>query len=139
MMNDYLVSPITNTESMLYEDGLYLCFDSGYHRYDNWDVEEFKSKSPKEIVDSEFIDPDGNSWFKISMFSDNHILIPDSDGWSVNSWRDLELYPEVGYEFYRERTDSIHKWTEVLDPITARYFLTFDEAYNEFQKRVNND
>lgn len=114
----YKTSPITQTKSLLQEDDLLLCFDSGYHRYLNWDLETFISKSPDEIIKTKFIDQDGNSWFKISMFTKTLALFPKEEKWLVVKWQ----------------SDGTFKYLP-----SEIEFSDFINAYDYFQKLRNED
>lgn len=139
------ISPITGNKSVIREGDLRICFESGYHTYDSWEIgsEEqinFASKSPENIVKSQKV-INGQVWYLISLFSENHVLLPDEDGSGriVNSWRDLEPESEIKYELTREMSNGTQKYIQVLDPNTEKHFIEFEDAYNEFHKRKNLD
>lgn len=137
------ISPITGNKSVMREDDLRICFESGYHTYDSWEIGSpdqinFASKSPNHIVDTKKI-IDNQVWYLLSLFSENHILIPDDEfGWIVNTWRDREEFCEVNYELTRELSNGAgQKYIQVLDKSLEKHFIEFEDAYNEFQKRKN--
>lgn len=114
--NDYKISPVTGNKSVLFLDGLYLDFDSGYHRYDDWDVNLFIEKSPDEVTESQITDSDGNVWFKISMFTKTLGLLPQGSTWVVVKWKS-----DGQYNFLSD--DEV--------------FTSFEDAYNKFQQLKN--
>lgn len=114
----YKQSPISNKKSLLQEDDLLLCFDSGYHRYLNWDLEIFESKSPDEIVKTKFIDQDGNTWFKLTMFTETLALLPKEENWIVVKWQS-----DGNFKYLPSETE----------------FPDFISAYDYFQKLRNED
>ena len=135
------ISPITGNESVMKEDDLRICFESGYHTYNDWTLGsdsqiEFASKSPDEIVDTKRI-IEGQVWYLLSLFSEDHVLIPKDGKWIVNTWRDREEFCEVNYELTREMSNGVNNYTQVLDFLNESEFDQFIDAYNEFQKRIN--
>ena len=144
MINEYdEISPISGTKSVMREDDLRICFDSGYHTYDDWEIGsdsqiEFASKSPDFIAETKKI-ISGHVWYLLSLFSENHVMIPKDGKWIVNTWRDREEFCEISYDLTRELSNGVNTFTQVLDNLTEVEFDVFEEAYDEFQKRVNSD
>ncbi len=133
------ISPITGNKSVMREDDLRICFESGYHTYDDWEIGsqsqiDFASKSPDFIVDTKKI-IEGHVWYLLSLFSEDHVMIPKNGKWIVNTWKDREENCEVVYELTRE----VRNIVQVLDSTDESEFELFEDAYDEFQKRVNND
>lgn len=132
------ISPITGNKSVVVSGKNKLCLESGYELF-HGDLVKFEQFAPVVILESKFISDSAEIWYKTMRISNDSVLIPLEDGWEVNSWKDLEDDSGVSYEIMREIRTETHKFTQVLDHMTAKFYEKFIDAFDEFNKRANQE
>lgn len=134
------ISPITGNKSVVVSGESELCLETGYEKFTGQNLDIFLQVAPEMVRDSEVTDSLGQKWFKTMRFSPNSILVPVSDGWEVNTFRDLGTDEVNSFEVARVQKDIIRgEYEQVLDPNQASHYLTFLEAFEEFNKRLHQE
>lgn len=142
------ISPITGNQSVLVEQDVFsgdhvkLCMETGYQTYFNsWKVgnEEIianlENQFPYEVVDTKFIDSNGNVWYKAFLISPNVLLYPDEKLWKVSDLVELDPGDGISVEVPVSPDRTITKY---LDERNSSIFkeTKFEDALFEFQKRI---
>lgn len=142
------ISPITGNRTVLVEeeefsgDNVKLCMETGYQTYQfNWRVENeeiianLENQFPYNVVDSKFIDPGGNVWYKSFLISPNVLLYPDEKTWKVAFL--VELDPGDGVPIQVPTSENTFA-TKYLDEANSSTFeeTKFEDALFEFQRRI---
>lgn len=134
------ISPVTGNRSVVVSGESELCLESGYEKFFGPNLDTFLKLAPDMVRESEIIDQNGNKWFKTLRFSPDSVLVPVSDGWEVNTFRDLYIDEENTFEVSRVQKDIVNgDYEKVLDPNQAKHYLTFLEAFEEFNKRLHQE
>lgn len=145
MRLDYdTINPFTGRKTVFVEDETLFCVETGYaanvsFRVDSEVIKIFESGAPTAVV--EFRQSDGELvWYPTFQVQGNIALYPDNyDGdlvWKVGRYifdTDLEVPPY--YCQYRQDGDQTYRY--ILDDQNSRIFETFTEAYDEFNKALN--
>ena len=128
------ISPITGNKSEVVSGESELCLETGYEKFTGQNLDIFLQVAPEVVRDSEVTDSLGQKWFKTLRFSPNSILVPVFNGWEVNTFRNLGTDEVNSYEVVRVQKDIVRgEYEQVLDPNQASHYLSFLEAFEEFQ------
>lgn len=97
------ISPITQNKCVLVEFDEYgvetsLCMETGYQTYSLWlegsdELKRFEETSPEIVLNTKFVEPSGQVWYKTTIFSNGVVLYPDKvDGvevWKVGRFKEF--------------------------------------------------
>lgn len=134
------ISPITENKSVVVSGESELCLETGYEKFTGQNLDIFLQVAPEMVRDSEITDSMGQKWFKTMRFSPNSILVPVSDGWEVNTFRDLYIDEVNDFEVTRVQKDIIRgEYEQVLDSNQSSHYFTFLDAFEEFNKRLHQE
>lgn len=129
-------SPATGNKSVVVSGDSELCLESGYEKFTGQVLDIFMQIAPDIIKETKVIDENGATWFKTMRFSPDSILVPNENGWEVNTFRDLHIDEINNFEVSRVQKNIINgDYEQVLDPNLAMHFDFFLDAFDEFNKR----
>ena len=148
------ISPITGRCTVMVEedpfigDTVKMCMESGYQTYvGSWKVENeevianIENQFPECVVDSKYIDDNGNIWYRSFLISPNVILYPDreisDDGFLKFVWKVTTL---TTFDPGAGRVFEVGNETKYLDEVNAMIFNEneFEDALYGFQQLITS-
>lgn len=138
-------NPFTGRSTVFIEDDLRFCMETGYMTFDGLENDSevnkrFESGAPPAVIEFKMVDANNMVWYPTFEVQGNIVLYPDNyDGdlvWKVGRYifdADLEVPPY--YCQYRKDGEETYRY--ILDDKNSVIFETFPEAYDEFNKSIN--
>jgi len=146
MKLDYdITNPFTGRKTVFVEDDMGYCMETGYMTFDGLENDSevnkfFESGAPPAVVEFKMVDAHNMVWYPSFQVQGNIALYPDNyDGdlvWKVGRYifdTDLEVSPY----YIQYRRDGEETYRYILDDKNSTIFETFTEAYDEFNKALN--